>query len=132
MQTHLVIVVEDDPTLRELVAEHLRGVGFEVLAFANGDAALRMIRDRRPDLVCLDLNLPSVSGFDLCEQIRSDPLLNDIAILMTSATVFLEARAYSLEAGADAYLRKPYTLRQLTSEIARLLDAPPGSARRSS
>jgi two-component system phosphate regulon response regulator PhoB len=130
MQRRLVIVVEDDPTLRELVEEHLRGVGFEVAAFANGDAALRLLRDRRPDLLCLDLNLPSVSGFDLCEHIRSDPRLKDVAILMTSASVLLEARAYSFEAGADAYLRKPYTLEELTSEIARLLEGPPGSVPR--
>jgi DNA-binding response OmpR family regulator len=108
----------------------LRGVGFEVTAFANGDAALKLHREHRPDLFCLDLNLPSVSGFDLCESIRSDPQLKDVAILMTSASAQLEARAYSFEAGADAYLRKPYTLDELTGEITRLLDGSPRSVPR--
>jgi DNA-binding response OmpR family regulator len=126
----LLVVVEDDATLRELVAEHLESIGFEVVAVANGDAALNVVRERHPDLLCIDVNLPSVSGFDLCEHIRSDPSLNDVAILMMSASVLLEARAYSFEAGADGYLRKPYTLGQLTTEIGRLLDGPRSTRRR--
>ena len=126
----LVVVVEDDATLRELVAEHLQHIGFEVAAVANGDAALAIVRERHPDLLCIDVNLPSVSGFDLCEHIRGDSSLNDVAILMMSASVLLEARAYSFEAGADGYLRKPYTLGQLTSEITRLLDGPRSARRR--
>jgi DNA-binding response OmpR family regulator len=88
------------------------------------------MRERHPDLLCIDVNLPSVSGFDLCEHIRGDANLADVAILMMSASVLLEARAYSFEAGADGYLRKPYTLNQLTTEIMRLLDGPRSARRR--
>jgi two-component system response regulator PrrA len=112
-----------------LVSEYLERVGFAVVSLAHGGAALEMVGGRRPDLVCIDVNLPSVSGFDLCEQIRGNSKLNDVAILMTSASVFVEARAYAFEAGADGYLRKPFTLEELSREIVRLLDGP-GSARR--
>lgn len=125
----LIVVVEDDPTLRELVSEYLVSVGFDVAALANGDGALEMISERRPDLLCIDVNLPSVSGFDLCEHVRGNEQLNDVAILMTSASIFVEARAYAFEAGADAYLRKPFTLEELSRQVVRLLDGP-GSARR--
>jgi two-component system phosphate regulon response regulator PhoB len=126
----LIVIVEDDETLRELTVEHLESVGFEVVAVANGDAGLEVVRARHPDLLCIDLNLPSVSGFDLCEHIRADPSLNDVTILMMSASVQLEARAFSFEAGADGYLRKPYSLDQLTVEINRLLNGATSTRRR--
>ncbi|HEY3593933.1 MAG TPA: response regulator [Polyangiaceae bacterium] len=125
-----LVVVEDDSTLRELITEHLESIGFEVAAVANGDAAMEIVRNRHPDLLCIDLNLPSVSGFDLCEHIRADSTLNDVAILMMSASVQLEARAFSFEAGADGYLRKPYKLEQLTAEVTRLLNGPSSLRRR--
>jgi two-component system, OmpR family, phosphate regulon response regulator PhoB len=72
--------------------------------------------------VCLDLNLPRISGYDVCEQIRADVALKDISILITSARNSLDVRVFSLEAGADAYLTKPYGLKQLAGEIERLFE----------
>ena len=81
-----------------------------------------MVRERHPGVVCLDLNLPRISGYDVCEQIRADPAIQDISILMTSARRSLDVRVFSLEAGADAYLTKPFGMEQLTVEIERLFE----------
>src|SRR5262245_15818515 len=118
----VVLVVEDDPAQRRQVTEHLTRLGLEVIAVADGDSALSTIRERRPDLLCLDLSLPRISGYEVCEQIRTDPELQDLAVIMTSERASLEERAHSYEAGADAYLSKPHSLDKLAKEVWRLLD----------
>jgi DNA-binding response OmpR family regulator len=118
-----VLVVEDHPDTQSAVAEHLSESGFEVAVASDGLAALAMIRERRPTLVYLDLNLPHISGYDVCEQIRADPELEDVFILMTSARGTLDVRAHALEAGANAYVPKPYSLEQLVSHLERLKPA---------
>jgi DNA-binding response OmpR family regulator len=118
----LVLLVEDDPDIRSLVAEHLIKIGFDVCVAADGERAMQMIRERLPGVVCLDLNLPRISGYDVCEQIRADPTIKDISILITSARNSLDVRVFSLEAGADSYLTKPYGMKQLTHEIERLFE----------
>jgi two-component system, OmpR family, response regulator len=119
-QDRLVLVVEDDPDIQSLVVEHLIAQGFDVCVAADGEAAMRIARERSPGLLCLDLNLPRMSGYDVCEQIRTDLRLKDISILMTSARNSLDIKAFALEAGADAALTKPYRLPQLAAEIERL------------
>jgi DNA-binding response OmpR family regulator len=116
----LVLVVEDEPDIQSMVAEHLTKAGFDVCLAQDGERALQMIRERRPAVVCLDLNLPRISGYDVCEQIRADPATKDISILITSARNSFDVRVCSLEAGADAYLIKPYGMKQLTDEVERL------------
>jgi len=118
----LVLIVEDHPDTQSMVAEHLTGRGFEVVVAADGITAMQIVRDRRPRLVYLDLNLPHISGYDVCEQIRADPELEDIAILMTSARHTVDVHAYSLEAGADVYMPKPYNFEELTDQVERLCD----------
>ena len=116
----LVVVVEDHPDTQSAVAEQLRECGFEVEVASDGLTALAIIRERRPELVYLDLNLPHISGFDVCEQIRADPELKDVVILMTSARGTLDVRANALEAGADAYVPKPYDFEQLLAQVEKL------------
>jgi len=116
----LVLVVEDHPDTQSMVAEHLTERGFEVVVAADGITAMQIIRDRRPRLVYLDVNLPHISGYDVCEQIRADPELNDVAVLMTSARHSIDVHAYSLEAGADVYMPKPYNFNELMGHVERL------------
>jgi DNA-binding response OmpR family regulator len=116
-------VVEDEPDIRSLVGEHLREAGFDVCLAQDGETAMQLIRHRRPVVVCLDLNLPRISGYDVCEQIRADVAIKDISILITSARNSLDAMVFSLEAGADAYLAKPYGMKELTDEIGRLVES---------
>src|SRR5258708_5725063 len=120
----LVLVVEDEPSQRKHVTEHLNRLGLEVIAVADGYAALSCIRERRPDLLCVDVSLPHISGYEVCEQIRTDPELRDLAVIMTSERASLEERAHSYEAGANAYLSKPYSLDKVAKEVNRLLDRP--------
>ena len=113
----LVLVVEDHPDTQSAVAEHLAESGFEVAVASDGLAALEFVRERHPQVVYLDLNLPHISGYDVCEQIRADPALADIVIVMTSARGSLDVRAHALEAGADAYVPKPYSLERLLAQV---------------
>jgi two-component system, OmpR family, phosphate regulon response regulator PhoB len=121
----LIMFVDDDPSLRRQVTSHLAKVGFEVVAVGDGDVALFTLRQRRPDLVCLNLTLPRMSGYEVCEQIRIEPELEGLLVLMTSERASLEACAYSYEAGANAYLSKPYSLDRLAKEVRRLLEPAP-------
>jgi DNA-binding response OmpR family regulator len=121
----LVLFVDDEPVLRKNVTAHLTSLGMDVVAVGDGDAALETLRDQRPDLVCLDVDLPRISGYEVCEAIRSDPALDGVVVLMTCRRISLEARAYSYEAGANAYLGKPYTMDRLAKEVRRLLEPAP-------
>jgi two-component system, OmpR family, phosphate regulon response regulator PhoB len=121
-----ILLVDDDPALRKEITVHLGALGFEVHALADGDAALQTLREQPADLVCVDLNLPRTSGYEVCEQIRADPALRDVIVIMTSEHATLEARAYSYEAGADAYFAKPYTAENLAIEVERLLNSAVG------
>ena len=103
----LVLVVEDDPDIGSLVAEHLLAVGFDVCRAQTGEMAMQMIRERLPDVVCLDLNLPRISGYDVCEQICADVALKEISILITSARNSLDVRVFSLEAAPTPILPSP-------------------------
>ena len=118
----LVLLVEDNPDIQSMVAAHLLEAGFDVCLAQDGEIAMQVIRERLPGVVCLDLNLPRISGYDVCEQIRADLTLQHISILITSARNSLDVSVFSLEAGADAYLTKPYAMKQLTDEIERLFE----------
>jgi CheY-like chemotaxis protein len=129
----LVLVVEDHEDTQTCVAEQLTDSGFEVMTASDGEAAMRLIRERRPALVYLDMNLPNVSGYDVCEQIRADPSLQDIPIVMTSAQKSVSIRAACIEAGADAFVPKPFQLDLFAEMIGRMVsrtdrDAPSSEA----
>src|SRR6187399_2381774 len=98
-----VLVVEDDPDTRSAVAEHLMQSGFDVTVAADGMTAMRLVQERRQQVIYLDMNLPSISGFDVCEQIRADPGLRGIGVVMVSAQGSINVEAFCFEAGADAF-----------------------------
>jgi CheY-like chemotaxis protein len=116
----LVLIVEDHEDTQTCVAEQLADYGFEVLTASDGESALNMIRERRPALVYLDMNLPNVSGYDVCEQIRADPSLQDIPVVMTSAQTSVSVRAACIEAGADAFVPKPFQVDAFAEMIGRI------------
>ena len=121
-----ILLVNDNPALQKEIRENLAALGFDVRAFADGDAALQALRVEPADLVCLDLNLPRMSGYEVCEQIRSHAALRGVVIVMTSDHATLESRAYSYEAGADVYIASPYTAASLAVEVVRLLGVAVG------
>jgi len=102
------LVIEDNPDARALVSTFLKTMDLEVTAVAEGRSAIRALELGPPDLVCLDLMLPELSGFEVCEFMRSRPELKDVPILVMSARAKPMDRAFAEEVGATAYLVKPF------------------------
>ncbi len=109
----LVLVVDDERDLRTLLEFNLRQAGFEVAQAASGAEALARARTAHPKLIVLDLNLPDVSGTDVCRLLKSDPQTRRIPILMLTARGSEADRIHGLELGADDYLSKPFNVREL-------------------
>jgi DNA-binding response OmpR family regulator len=117
----LILVVEDHLDTQAAVAEHLGQRGFDVEVASLGHDAMRILREKHHDLVYLDMNLPHISGYDVCEQIRTDGALRETGILMTSAQSSIQVEAFCLEAGADAFLGKPFEVEEVAEYISRIL-----------
>src|SRR5437867_2121848 len=112
-----ILVVDDEPTLRETLAEALEAEGFQVVQAADGRAALARFRADRPDLVILDLMLPELSGIEVCRIIRAE---SGVPIVMLTAKDSELDKVVGLELGADDYVTKPFSLRELSARIRAL------------
>lgn len=128
--TARILVVEDDRFIREVVAIALRADGFAVDVVEDGDRACHYLAERSPALVVLDLALPFIDGFAICRRMRAVPRLARVPVLATSAAPGERTAAAALEAGADAFLHKPFDLGDLIDCVRRLLtverrDGPP-------
>jgi two-component system phosphate regulon response regulator OmpR len=123
-----ILVVEDDPRLRERLARYLSGEGFRVTAAADAAEARIQLRAINPDLMVLDVMMPGESGLDLTQALRLE-MTHDLPILLLTARGAPEDRIAGFEAGADDYLGKPFEPRELVLRIRALLRrAPPGPA----
>ncbi|MCP3103050.1 response regulator transcription factor [Myxococcus sp. K15C18031901] len=122
-QLHTVLLVEDAPFFRKMLGDYLRAMGFaNVVELPNGQAALKHLATAaRPDLVCLDLTLPDISGYDLCEHIRRTAGMADVPVLVVSARDLPEDKAHAEEAGANGYLGKPFTQDEFSRRVEQLL-----------
>jgi DNA-binding response OmpR family regulator len=112
-----ILVVDDEPTLRETLVEALEADGFRVVAAADGREALTRFRAERPDLVLLDLMLPELSGIEVCRIIRAE---SAVPIVMLTAKDSELDKVVGLELGADDYVTKPFSLRELSARIRAL------------
>ena len=112
-----ILVVEDEPTLRETLIEALEVEGFRVVGAADGREALLRFRAERPDLILLDLMLPELSGIDVCRIIRAE---SGVPIIMLTAKDSELDKVVGLELGADDYITKPFSLRELSARIRAL------------
>ncbi|MDQ5831486.1 MAG: winged helix-turn-helix domain-containing protein [Actinomycetota bacterium] len=119
--TDRVLVVDDEPDLLELVRFHLTQAGFEVETVRDGRQGLEAIRRRRPSLVVLDWMLPDLSGTEVCRQVRSDPQLRDLPILLLTAKAEEVDRVVGFELGADDYVTKPFSPRELALRVQAIL-----------
>ncbi len=113
-----ILVVDDEPTLRETLAENLAAEGFGVVTAADGREGLKRFRDARPDLILLDLMLPELSGIEVCRIIRGEAA---IPIIMLTAKDAEVDKVVGLELGADDYVTKPFSFRELLARIRALL-----------
>lgn len=113
-----VLIVEDDPNAVEIVTLYLRRDGYKVLSAGDGGEGLRLAREMRPDLVVLDLMLPSIDGMEVCRQLREE---SAVPIIMLTARVEEEDRLEGLELGADDYVTKPFSPKELSARVRAVL-----------
>jgi two-component system phosphate regulon response regulator PhoB len=116
-----ILVVDDEPDLLELVRVNLSQAGFDVETAESGRAGLDAVRARTPDVLVLDLMLPDVAGTEVCRQIRADPKLRDLPIVMLTAKSEEVDRVVGFELGADDYVTKPFSPRELTLRVRAIL-----------
>jgi two-component system, OmpR family, alkaline phosphatase synthesis response regulator PhoP len=117
----VVLVVEDDPSLLAVMSRHLATVPFEVLTASDYQSAITQLRAAPLQAICIDLCLPNESGYELCERIREEPMICLVPILVTSERAFPEDMARAEEAGANAFLKKPFSMRHLTESVEMLI-----------
>ena len=112
-----VLIVDDERDLRDLVDFNLQRAGYRTLHAGTGAEALARVREGRPDLVLLDLNLPDVSGTDVCRTLKADEATRDIAVVMLTARGTEADRVVGFELGADDYVVKPFSVRELVLRV---------------
>ena len=116
-----VLIVEDDQALAELLQWHLRSEGYEVRATADGEEALVMVREQLPDLIVLDWMIENVPGIEVCRQLRKGRDTARVPIMMLTARSEEEDRVRGLKTGADDYVTKPFSPRELLARAEALL-----------
>ena len=116
-----IFVVEDDQDIADLVAHHLTRAGFSCDLFATGPDGLDAVRRQLPDLVVLDLMLPGLSGYEICRMMRADSATAAVPIIMLTARAQEEDRVKGLELGADDYVTKPFSPRELVARVRAVL-----------
>ena len=119
------IIVEDERPIRELLRFHLDAAGFDVQECREGTAALQLLREEVFDLIVLDVMLPGVDGVSICRTIRAGGPNSDAPILMVTARDGESDKVIGLESGADDYLAKPFSMRELVARVRALLRRPP-------
>ena len=118
-----LLLVDDDPDLRRVLREGLQAAGYRVVEASDGRSALAKLGEVQPDAVLLDVILPEMSGYELCEQLRRSATFAGVPVVMFSARAFPEDRAHATEAGADAFFPKPVSLVKLLACARSLLAA---------
>jgi DNA-binding response OmpR family regulator len=118
-----ILIVEDHPTMREAMRLILENEGFDIREASDGATALSMVRDRHPDLMFLDLNIPGASGADVLSELKGDAATSGIRVIIVTATGE-EGREYVLSLGADEYFTKPFSPTALLRTVERVLGGP--------
>lgn len=116
-----ILIAEDEPDIRELVAFTLRFAGHEVVATSNGEEALHKASEYVPDIILMDVRMPRMTGYDACRAMKADPLLKNIPVVFLSAKGQDSEIQTGLEAGAEEYLLKPFAPDQLTERVKAIL-----------
>jgi DNA-binding response OmpR family regulator len=117
-----ILIADDEPNIVISLEFLMKREGFEVLIANDGEEAVRQIRSERPDLVLLDVMMPKKSGFEVCQEVKSDPGLADVRILMLTAKGRDTEVAKGLALGADAYMTKPFSTKELVERVRSLLE----------
>ncbi|MDJ0934388.1 MAG: response regulator [Kiloniellales bacterium] len=120
--SHSVLVVDDEPNIVMSLEFLMEQAGFEVRVAADGEAALKAMQDKVPDLVLLDVMMPKRDGYDLCQMIRAKPEWKDVRIIMLTAKGREVEREKGMALGADDYVTKPFSTRELVERVKTFLE----------
>ncbi len=121
MRTKTIAIIEDDNDILELIALHIQKAGFKPKKFTNAEAFFRYLNTDKPDLLILDLMLPDIDGFEICKTLRNDPKTSKIPIIILTAKIEETDKIIGLELGADDYVTKPFSPRELIARIKAVL-----------
>ncbi len=116
-----ILVVEDEPAIQELIAANLTRAGHTVLRAGDGETGLRIVKEALPDLILLDWMLPGISGLDFARRLRADSRTREVPVIMLTARGEEVDKVAGLEAGADDYITKPFSPRELVARIKAVL-----------
>jgi len=116
-----ILISEDEPDIRDLVAFTLRFAGYEVISSTNGEEAVQLAKKELPDMILLDVRMPRMTGYEACKRIKADPKLKDVPIVFLSAKGQETEIRDGMNAGAEEYLLKPFAPDQLTERVRSIL-----------
>ncbi len=116
-----ILIAEDEPDIRELVAFTLRFAGHEVVATANGEEAVQQAGQMIPDIILMDVRMPRMTGYDACRIMKADPILKDIPVVFLSAKGQDSEIQTGMDVGAEDYMLKPFAPDQLTERVKAIL-----------
>ena len=119
-----ILIADDEPNIVISLEFLMKREGFDVEVAVDGEAALKAVSEQAPDLILLDVMLPKRDGFEVCQQIRTNPAWQSIKIIMLTAKGRDTQIAKGLALGADTYMTKPFSTKDLMTQIKQLLDAP--------
>jgi two-component system phosphate regulon response regulator PhoB len=121
MKKGTVLIIDDEKDLIELVRYNLEKEGFDVIAATDGQAGLEVVKKHRPDLVMLDLMMPGLDGLQVCQRLRADPRMGRVPVIMLTAKATEADRVVGLELGADDYITKPFSPREVVARVKAVL-----------
>ncbi|MBW9265880.1 MAG: response regulator [Candidatus Thiodiazotropha sp. (ex. Lucinisca nassula)] len=121
--TKTILIVDDEPNIVLSVEYLMKREGYQVMTASDGQVAIEMIADTRPDLLILDVMMPRKNGFEVCREIRADPALSELPILMLSAKGREAEIKKGISLGADAYITKPFSTHDLVDKVNQLLQS---------
>lgn len=116
-----IVLIEDEPDIQEIIAYNLQREGYQVNGALSGEEGLRLITQKKPDLILLDLMLPGIDGLEVCRQVRANPQVCDIPIIMVSAKGEESDVVLGLGLGADDYVAKPFSPKELIARVKAVI-----------
>ncbi len=119
-----ILLVDDEPSLVKIVSRRLEAEGFDVAVAMDGEEAIRQVESQRPHLIILDVMLPKMNGYEVCRTLKWDRRYQKIPVLLFTAKALERDEKFGFEAGADAYVRKPFRAAELLEKIRALLAGP--------
>jgi two-component system cell cycle response regulator DivK len=126
--TRRILVVEDQEDNRRIIRDLLMSAGYEMIEAVDGEAGVRLAATEHPDLILMDIQLPVLDGYEATRQIKADPELRAIPIIVVTSYALSGDDVKATEAGCDAYVAKPFSPRQLLSKIREILHSTDGQA----